>query len=104
MEGHRKSQGGKGLKGRFFRRVGNKIKIPFCERGMASLFLITLRMNLLFPLCLQRNLLEVILNNPVASAPSLISQSVGDQFELCLVKCRTSSKVHLSQHLEKMAV
>ncbi|KAJ7387045.1 hypothetical protein OS493_004009 [Desmophyllum pertusum] len=38
-----------------------------------------------------KNLLEQILNFG-SSVPNVISKSVSDQFELCLVKCRTSSK------------
>lgn len=38
-----------------------------------------------------RRLLEQILILG-SSVPNVISKSVGDQFELCLVKCRTSSK------------
>ena len=41
---------------------------------------------------LQKNLLEQILKLG-SSVPNIISKSVKDQFELCLVKCRTSSKV-----------
>jgi len=38
-----------------------------------------------------KSLLEHILNLG-SSVPNVISKSVSDQFELCLVKCRTSSK------------
>ena len=41
---------------------------------------------------LQKELLRQILKLGL-SVPNVISKSVSDQFELCLVKCRTSSKV-----------
>ena len=41
---------------------------------------------------LQKELLKQILKLG-SSVPNVISKSVSDQFELCLVKCRTSSKV-----------
>ena len=49
----------------------------------------------------QRRLLEQILILG-SSVPNVISKSVGDQFELCLVKCRTSSKVLVNQILLKV--
>ncbi|KAK2574125.1 SREBP regulating gene protein [Acropora cervicornis] len=39
-----------------------------------------------------KKLLEQVLQLDSLTVPNVISKSVSDQFELCLVKCRTSSK------------